>query len=185
MNVSQNNTMVEVKNLKMFFPITRGLLRRKVAEVKAVDDISFTIAKNETLGLVGESGCGKTTTGRCVLRLYNEKKDTLELVSSFGLASDWQGKSSIKYKNSLIEKAFNLGSPLKIIDITAEPKYQSKRLAKKNNLCSLLLIPLIFESKLVGSISIYASPEKKLEIFENEFIEKYAKLIEIVAATML
>jgi oligopeptide/dipeptide ABC transporter ATP-binding protein len=70
MNISQNGTMVEVKNLKMYFPITRGILRRKVAEVKAIDDISFTINKHETLGLVGESGCGKTTTGRCVLRLY-------------------------------------------------------------------------------------------------------------------
>ncbi|MBN1692751.1 MAG: ABC transporter ATP-binding protein [Dehalococcoidales bacterium] len=62
--------IVQVKNLKMYFPITRGLLRRKVADIKAVDDISFEIKRNETMGLVGESGCGKTTTGRCVLRLY-------------------------------------------------------------------------------------------------------------------
>jgi oligopeptide/dipeptide ABC transporter ATP-binding protein len=71
MEAKQNNLMVEVKNLKMYFPITRGLLRRHVADVKAVDDISFEIKKHETLGLVGESGCGKTTTGRCILRLYN------------------------------------------------------------------------------------------------------------------
>jgi oligopeptide/dipeptide ABC transporter ATP-binding protein len=77
MNTPQNGTMVEVKNLKMYFPITRGLLRRKVAEVKAIDDISFTIKKNETLGLVGESGCGKTTTGRCVLRLYQPTSGTI------------------------------------------------------------------------------------------------------------
>jgi oligopeptide/dipeptide ABC transporter ATP-binding protein len=71
MEASNNNMMVEVKDLKMYFPITRGLLRRKVAEVKAVDQISFNIRKNETLGLVGESGCGKTTAGRCILRLYD------------------------------------------------------------------------------------------------------------------
>jgi oligopeptide/dipeptide ABC transporter ATP-binding protein len=65
-----NDNIIDVKNLKMYFPITRGLLRRKVGDIKAVDDISFTIKKHETLGLVGESGCGKTTTGRCVLRLY-------------------------------------------------------------------------------------------------------------------
>jgi oligopeptide/dipeptide ABC transporter ATP-binding protein len=70
MNASKNEKIVQVQNLKMYFPITRGLLRRKVADIKAVDDISFEINKNETLGLVGESGCGKTTTGRCVLRLY-------------------------------------------------------------------------------------------------------------------
>ena len=71
MNVQQDHNLLEIKNLKMYFPITKGLLRRKVGDIKAVDDISFNIRKNETLGLVGESGCGKTTTGRCILRLYN------------------------------------------------------------------------------------------------------------------
>jgi peptide/nickel transport system ATP-binding protein len=70
MNVQQNNNLLEIRNLKMYFPINKGLLRRKVGEIKAVDDVSFSIRKNETLGLVGESGCGKTTTGRCILRLY-------------------------------------------------------------------------------------------------------------------
>ena len=71
MKISRNDTTVEVRNLKMYFPITRGLLQRKVGDVKAVDDISFEIENHETLGLVGESGCGKTTTGRCILRLYH------------------------------------------------------------------------------------------------------------------
>jgi peptide/nickel transport system ATP-binding protein len=65
-----DNTLLEVKNLKMYFPVTKGLLRKTVANVKAVDDVSFTIKKGETLGLVGESGCGKTTVARCILRLY-------------------------------------------------------------------------------------------------------------------
>ena len=66
----QAGALLEVRNLKMHFPIRKGLLRRTVGQVKAVDDVSFTIHEGETLGLVGESGCGKTTTGRCLLRVY-------------------------------------------------------------------------------------------------------------------
>jgi oligopeptide/dipeptide ABC transporter ATP-binding protein len=69
-NQKQNNVILDVADLKMYFPVTRGLLRRKVADVKAVDGVSFKLHKNETLGLVGESGCGKTTIGRCILGLY-------------------------------------------------------------------------------------------------------------------
>ena len=65
------DSLVKVNNLKMYFPVTSGLLiQHKVADVKAVDDISFHINSGETLGLVGESGCGKTTTGRALLQLY-------------------------------------------------------------------------------------------------------------------
>lgn len=68
--INKNETLVDISNLKMHFPIYKGLLRRKVGDVKAVDGVSFDIRRGETLGLVGESGCGKSTTGRAVLRLY-------------------------------------------------------------------------------------------------------------------
>ncbi len=65
------NIILEVNNLTKYFPITSGLvMQKKVAEVKAVDGVTFAIHKGETLGLVGESGCGKTTVGKCVLQLY-------------------------------------------------------------------------------------------------------------------
>jgi oligopeptide/dipeptide ABC transporter ATP-binding protein len=62
--------LLEVKNLKKYFPIQSGFLRFHTGDVKAVDDISFTLNKGETFGLVGESGCGKSTTGRTLLNLY-------------------------------------------------------------------------------------------------------------------
>ena len=60
--------LLEVKGLKKFFPIHRGILQREVGQVRAVDDVTFYVEKGETLSLVGESGCGKTTTSRCILR---------------------------------------------------------------------------------------------------------------------
>lgn len=68
--INNVDALLEVRNLKKYFPIQTGLFRRETGYVKAVDDVSFKIGRGETLGLVGETGCGKTTLGRCVVRLY-------------------------------------------------------------------------------------------------------------------
>ncbi len=79
-------TLLDVRGLRKFFPISRGLFRRTVGNVRAVDDVSFVLREGEALGLVGESGCGKTTTARCILRaidptegqvLYRTRGDTV------------------------------------------------------------------------------------------------------------
>jgi len=67
---ANNDILLHVENLVMHFPIYRGVIRRKVGAVHAVDGISFDVQRGETLGLVGESGCGKTTTGRTILQLF-------------------------------------------------------------------------------------------------------------------
>ncbi|MFO7546350.1 MAG: ATP-binding cassette domain-containing protein [Trueperaceae bacterium] len=67
---TNGQTLLELKHLEMHFPITKGLLRRVVGHVRAVDDVSFSVYEGETLGLVGESGCGKTTLGRSIMRIY-------------------------------------------------------------------------------------------------------------------
>jgi len=71
--------ILKVEHLKMYFPIYKGVMRRHIGDVKAVDDISFEIPKGETLGLVGESGCGKTSAGRAILRLYDITDGSIQL----------------------------------------------------------------------------------------------------------
>jgi len=69
--MNNNEVLVKVENLKKYFPITRGIIiQKEIGAVRAVDDISFDIHRGETLGLVGESGCGKSTTGRTIIQLY-------------------------------------------------------------------------------------------------------------------
>jgi oligopeptide transport system ATP-binding protein len=84
---SKSDVLLEVNHLVKYFPVRGGLLQRTVAQVKAVDDVSFFIRRGETLGLVGESGCGKTTVGRTVLRLIpatsgNVRFEGTELMSA-------------------------------------------------------------------------------------------------------
>ena len=75
----QGETLVDVRGLKVYFPVTAGLIfQRKVADIKAVDGVTFQIRKGETLGLVGESGCGKSTTGRAILQLYRPTEGSIK-----------------------------------------------------------------------------------------------------------
>ncbi|MFA5842130.1 MAG: PAS domain-containing protein [Candidatus Gracilibacteria bacterium] len=162
-----------------------GVLRRQMDYI--MDGISF-FNENRDPQAIGHFFVSAvmmlTHVDACILRMYNKKKGTMDLLSCFGVVEDWRGKAQVKYKGSLAEKAFLKGSPLKVIDVVQEIKFQSKYLAKKNNLCSLLMVPLQFKGKFVGSLSLYVGPDKKQEIFENDFIEKYAEVIGMVMGMM-
>src|SRR5205814_2963660 len=80
-NGTADGDLLQVQNLKMYFPITQGIiLQRQVGWVRAVDDITFGVKRGETLGLVGESGCGKSTTGRAILQLYKPTAGKVEFL---------------------------------------------------------------------------------------------------------
>jgi oligopeptide/dipeptide ABC transporter ATP-binding protein len=97
--LSADNILLEVRNLKGYFPVRKGIMRNVVAHVKAVDDISMYLKEKETLGLVGESGCGKTTAGRLILRLVESTAGQI-IFRSKKLAS-----SDEKYKEVNIASA--------------------------------------------------------------------------------
>ncbi len=90
-NGKTDNILLDVKGLKKYFPIQKGLLRRTVGYVKAVDDVSLYVREGETLGLVGESGCGKTTASRCIIRLYEPTAGQV-LFKSKALSANGQPK---------------------------------------------------------------------------------------------
>jgi len=118
MNKEKNN-LLEVKNLKQYFDIPMGLFKSK--PLKAVDDISFTIKKGETLGLVGESGCGKTTVGRSILNLY--KPTGGEIIFN---GQKIESKKSINYLRANAQMVFqdpysSLNPRMTIGDIVGEP----------------------------------------------------------------
>jgi PAS domain S-box-containing protein len=162
-----------------------GLLRREMDYIFELLEIANTETNQKNIAdFIVSSIIMLTKVDACILRTYNEEYDSLDILSAFGLNEEWIGQGSIKYTGSLAEKANTQGKPLTIIDLISEPSYQSKALAAKSNFCSLLLIPLKFKGKLIGTLGLYTSPDKKLEIFENSFIEKYTKIIEIVVGAM-
>lgn len=120
--------ILEVKNLQMHFPIQKGLLRRVIGQIKAVDDVSFDIRKGETLGLVGESGCGKTTTGRCILRVYEPTSGQINYYKNGSRPTDLitLSKRELKPYRREIRMIFqdphsSLNPRWSVLDIVGEP----------------------------------------------------------------
>lgn len=128
MDKSNSRVLLEVKSLKKYYPIEKGFMRNVIGHVKAVDDVNLYINENETLGLVGESGCGKTTLGRCILRMielsegkvyyYFEKDKPVD----FTALGKEQLRKTRKYLQMIFQNPYSSLNPrMTIFDIVAEP----------------------------------------------------------------
>ena len=119
MSENKNRPLVEVRNLKEYFDINMGFFRSK--PLKAVDDVSFTINKGETLGLVGESGCGKTTVGRTILHLY--KPTAGEVIFDGKPIKSKQDVQEFRKKATMVfqDPYSSLNPRMTVSDIVGEP----------------------------------------------------------------
>ena len=123
----QSENILEVDNLKQYFPIKSGLFNRTIANVKAVDGVSFSVKQGETVGLVGESGSGKTTTGRCIVRLYDPTSGSVRFRSSDGEVDlSHLTKRELKLYRRDIQMLFqdpnsSLNARMRVGDIISEP----------------------------------------------------------------
>ncbi len=148
--VAKGETLLEVRNLKKYFPITEGIVFHKtIGNVKAVDGVSFTIQKGETLGLVGESGCGKTTTGRCILQLERPtageivfEGTNLEKLQQKALVP-WRQKIQVIFQdpysslNPRMKVGDILGEPMRVHGVYRDATQRRKRTAELLTVCGL------------------------------------------------
>lgn len=132
LDANPRRKLVEVRGLKMYFPISAGIFRRKVGDVKAVDDVTFDIYEGETLGLVGESGCGKSTCGRALLRLVDPTAGEI-MINGHEIAHSDQ--ASLRPMRPAMQMVFqdpqaSLNPRMTVADIIAEPLREHTKLSK-------------------------------------------------------
>ena len=124
--------LIEVENLKKYFPVKKGILSRTVGEVRAVDGVSFTIKRGETLGLVGESGCGKTTVGRTILRLIEPTAGRVSFNGENLLELDGKRLRSLRASLQIIfqDPFSSLDPRMNVGQIIAEPIRNHMKVSK-------------------------------------------------------
>jgi peptide/nickel transport system ATP-binding protein len=172
--------ILKVKDLKKHFPVQRGFLRRTIATVKAVDGVSFEIRQGETLGLVGESGCGKTTTGRLILRAYEPTGGQILFENSGQwldiTVQDHQGLRSIRQKMQMIfqDPYSSLNARMTLMELVGEPLFVNG-LARGKEL----------EDRVAGLLQLVGLPPEYMRRYPHAFSGGQRQRIGIARALAL
>ena len=154
------DNILEVSHLKKYFPIKGGLVSRVVGHVKAVDDVTFNIKRGTTMGLVGESGCGKSTTGRTILRLINKTDGEVKFNGQDVYAMDKKQLRSLRTKMQIIfqDPYSSLNPRMKVRDIFEEELLFHEICTKEE-----------VDGKIHEIIEKVGLPETALERYPSEF----------------
>jgi len=152
--------LLQVKGLKKYFPVTKGLLKREVARVKAVDGVDFVINKGETFGLVGESGCGKTTVGKLILRLLDATEGE---IFYDGINICTLNKKEMRKLRQDLQIVFqdpygSLNPRMTVRDIIAEPMKKHKTASGEE-----------LEKRVVDLLNRVGLSERELKKYPHEF----------------
>ncbi len=154
-----------------------GLQRRHLDYLYEIIDCSVdTHSSLENLEkLIVSALCLLTKCDGTVLRIHDKQRDILKLKSCFGVDNKWLDKNQIKFENSLAAEAFSHNRPLIIDNIDSNPKHQGLKLLRTHGFKTVVIIPLVINNKMLGSLSLYATDAAKFRMIETDFLEKIGR----------
>ena len=153
-------------------------MSRKAMQLQTLSQVSKTIASNrylqEILQLIVAMTAEMMNSTICSIMLLDEKKQELEIVATQSLSDDYRGKANLKVGQSISGRAVQERRPISVLDVTREPGYMYRDLAKKEGLCSLLSVPMMIRDRAVGVINSYTSTEHVFDRDETQILQAVA-----------